>query len=153
MDPSSCLLAHPSACRISCYERAAPLSTRSHLLTRPCRRLRSHHVQQVSGVSGFPGNLPPIYLFWRHERDGTQQLAVHRCLHAQNRICAEVHCCRRYVLAFSGFPYPVSLTLWHMLFCSVVSIALVKGGLVEPVEGMTFEIYKVGSPPATGMAC
>lgn len=33
-----------------------------------------------------------------------------------------------------------------MLFCSVVSAALVKGGLVDPVEGMTFEIYKVHPP-------
>lgn len=50
---------------------------------------------------------------------------------------------RRYVLAYSGFGLPVTLTLWHMLFCSVVSAALVKGGLVAPVQGMTFEIYKV----------
>mmetsp|Transcript_4266 Transcript_4266/g.12303 ORF Transcript_4266/g.12303 Transcript_4266/m.12303 type:complete len:357 (-) Transcript_4266:454-1524(-) len=48
----------------------------------------------------------------------------------------------KYVLAYSGFGLPVTLTLWHMLFCSVVSAALVKGGLVAPVQGMTFEIYK-----------
>ncbi len=32
-----------------------------------------------------------------------------------------------------------------MLFCSVVSFALVKGGLVEAAEGMSFEIYKVAA--------
>ena len=45
------------------------------------------------------------------------------------------HC--RYVLAYSGFPYPITLTTWHMIFCSAVSSMLVQGGYVKPVEGMT----------------
>ena len=43
----------------------------------------------------------------------------------------------RYVLAYSGFPYPITLTTWHMVFCSVVSALLVKGKYVNAVEGMT----------------
>lgn len=53
----------------------------------------------------------------------------------------------KWVLAFSGFPFPVTLTLWHMLFCSVVSFCLVKLGLVAPVEGMTMEVYKTAILP------
>ena len=30
-----------------------------------------------------------------------------------------------------------------MLFCSVVSFCIVKAGLVQPVDGMTLDIYKV----------
>jgi hypothetical protein len=25
----------------------------------------------------------------------------------------------KYILAYGGFPYPISLTMWHMLFSSV----------------------------------
>lgn len=32
----------------------------------------------------------------------------------------------------------------HMFFCSVVSFCIVKAGFVAPVEGMTFDVYKVG---------
>lgn len=56
----------------------------------------------------------------------------------------------KYVLAYSGFPFPVTLTMWHMLFCSVVSFGIVKAGLVAPVEGMTLEIYKTAIVPISG---
>lgn len=32
----------------------------------------------------------------------------------------------------------------HMFFCSVVSFCIVKAGFVAPVDGMTFDVYKVG---------
>mmetsp|Transcript_39408 Transcript_39408/g.100699 ORF Transcript_39408/g.100699 Transcript_39408/m.100699 type:complete len:389 (-) Transcript_39408:42-1208(-) len=32
----------------------------------------------------------------------------------------------KWLLAFSGFPYPIALTLWHMGFCSTVGILAVR---------------------------
>lgn len=102
---------------------------------------RSHHVQQVGGTFA-PMHLPPVACAGGNSELQTPFVCSMPCAQcASQRFCS-----RRYVLAFSGFPFPVSLTLWHMLFCSVVSAALVKGGLVDPVEGMTFEIYKVHPP-------
>lgn len=46
----------------------------------------------------------------------------------------------KYVLAYSGFPFPVSLTLIHMLFCSSVATLLIKTGIVQPVI-MSNELY------------
>lgn len=40
----------------------------------------------------------------------------------------------------SGFPYPVALTLWHMVFCSFLATVIVKLGYVEPI-GMSRETY------------
>ena len=42
------------------------------------------------------------------------------------------------MLAYADFPYPITLTLWHMIFCSVVSAVLVQTGAVKAVDGMTF---------------
>lgn len=33
----------------------------------------------------------------------------------------------KYILAYSGFRYPIALTLWHMVFCTSVSSFLVRG--------------------------
>jgi hypothetical protein len=33
-----------------------------------------------------------------------------------------------------------------MLFCSIVSFCIVKAGLVQPVDGMTLDVYKVLRP-------
>jgi hypothetical protein len=33
----------------------------------------------------------------------------------------------KYILAYSGFKYPIALTLWHMFFCTTVSSFLVRG--------------------------
>jgi len=35
------------------------------------------------------------------------------------------------ILAFSGFPYPIALTLWHMFFCASLAIMLVRSGRVQ----------------------
>ena len=32
----------------------------------------------------------------------------------------------KWLLAFAGFPYPISLTLWHMFFCSTVGFLCVR---------------------------
>ena len=33
----------------------------------------------------------------------------------------------KYILAYSGFKYPIALTMWHMVFCTTVSAVLVRG--------------------------
>ena len=39
----------------------------------------------------------------------------------------------KWLLAFSGFPYPITLTMWHMIFCSTVGFLCVRvGKLVKP---------------------
>lgn len=46
----------------------------------------------------------------------------------------------KFLLAVAGFPYPIALTLWHMLFCSSIAFALVRLGWVKSI-GMSFETY------------
>ena len=46
----------------------------------------------------------------------------------------------KWVLSFSGFPYPVALTLWHMFFCSALAFGVVKLGYVETIN-MSSETY------------
>jgi len=46
----------------------------------------------------------------------------------------------KWVLSFSGFPYPVALTLWHMFFCSALAFGVVKMGYVETIN-MSSETY------------
>ena len=38
------------------------------------------------------------------------------------------------ILAFSGFPYPVALTMWHMFFCASLATILVKSGKVQTIN-------------------
>ena len=38
------------------------------------------------------------------------------------------------MLAFSGFSYPVALTLCHMAFCSALAFALVHMKIVDAVS-------------------
>ncbi|KAL4434231.1 hypothetical protein ABPG75_000672 [Micractinium tetrahymenae] len=40
----------------------------------------------------------------------------------------------KWVLAFSGFPYPVALTMWHMFFCAALAWVIIRLGYVEPVK-------------------
>lgn len=46
----------------------------------------------------------------------------------------------KYILAFSGFPYPITLTMWHMFFCASLAIGLVKSGKVQSIN-MERETY------------
>lgn len=38
----------------------------------------------------------------------------------------------KWLLAYAGFPYPISLTLWHMFFCSTVGFLCVRVFKVSP---------------------
>jgi hypothetical protein len=37
----------------------------------------------------------------------------------------------KYVLAYAGFPYPISLTLIHMAFCASLAFGLIKAGVSD----------------------
>lgn len=47
----------------------------------------------------------------------------------------------------AGFQFPVTLTMWHMLFCSVAAAALVRLGYVAPSEGMNQEVHRQSQLP------
>ena len=47
----------------------------------------------------------------------------------------------KWLLAYSGFPYPIALTLWHMTFCSVVGIACVRVFRVVKSHNMSASDY------------
>lgn len=46
----------------------------------------------------------------------------------------------KWILAFYGFPYPVTLTMWHMLFSSALAFLCVRTGYVPSVN-MTADTY------------
>ncbi|GAB4819493.1 hypothetical protein N2152v2_006539 [Parachlorella kessleri] len=46
----------------------------------------------------------------------------------------------KYILAYGGFPYPITLTMWHMFFCATLAIGLVKSGKVQSIN-MERETY------------
>jgi hypothetical protein len=47
----------------------------------------------------------------------------------------------KWLLAFSGFPFPIALTLWHMLFCSCVGVLAVRVLKVVKSHNMTPREY------------
>lgn len=47
----------------------------------------------------------------------------------------------KWLLAFSGFPYPITLTMWHMLFCSSVGFLCVRVGKVVKTHNMSAHDY------------
>lgn len=47
----------------------------------------------------------------------------------------------KWLLAFSGFPYPITLTSWHMLFCSVIAFMCVRVFKVAKSHNMAPRVY------------
>jgi len=47
----------------------------------------------------------------------------------------------KWILAYSGFGYPVALTFWHMVFCTTVVTALVRGAKITTRLKMTRKEY------------
>ncbi|CAD7702977.1 unnamed protein product [Ostreobium quekettii] len=56
-------------------------------------------------------------------------------------VSATVILFNKWLLAFSGFPFPISLTLWHMTFCSAVGFAFVRVLGVVPSHGLSAVEY------------
>ena len=46
----------------------------------------------------------------------------------------------KWILAYYGFDYPITLTMWHMLFSSVLAFICVRGGYVPSIN-MSRENY------------
>ena len=46
----------------------------------------------------------------------------------------------KWILAYYGFPYPISLTMWHMAFSAVLAFLCVRLGYV-PAVNMTTDTY------------
>lgn len=59
----------------------------------------------------------------------------------------------KWLLAFSGFPFPIALTLWHMAFCSFVGfmairvLKVVKSHNMSPRDYYT-RVMPIGKAPA-----
>jgi hypothetical protein len=47
----------------------------------------------------------------------------------------------KWVLAYSGFPFPITLTLWHMVFCSTVGFLAVRVFKVVKSHNMSAREY------------
>ncbi|KXZ55498.1 hypothetical protein GPECTOR_2g1047 [Gonium pectorale] len=47
----------------------------------------------------------------------------------------------KWLLAYSGFPFPIALTLWHMVFCSTVGFLAVRVFKVVKSHNMTAKEY------------
>lgn len=47
----------------------------------------------------------------------------------------------KWLLAYSGFPFPIALTLWHMGFCSFVGVLAVRVFRVVKSHNMTAREY------------
>ena len=46
----------------------------------------------------------------------------------------------KWILAYYGFPYPISLTMWHMAFSAILAFLCVRTGYV-PAVNMTTDTY------------
>jgi hypothetical protein len=60
-------------------------------------------------------------------------------------------CATQWLLAYSGFPFPIALTIWHMGFCSAIGciavrvLGLVKSHQMTAREYMT-RVMPIGTP-------
>lgn len=60
----------------------------------------------------------------------------------------------KWLLAYSGFPYPIALTMWHMAFCSSVAFVAVRVlGVVKSHNMSSAEyarrVVPIGEPSST----
>lgn len=47
----------------------------------------------------------------------------------------------KWILVYYGFPFPITLTMWHMAFSAVLATIAVKAGWVRAEKSMTPRIY------------
>lgn len=47
----------------------------------------------------------------------------------------------KWLLAFAGFPFPISLTLWHMFFCSCAGFVCIRTFKISKSFNMSIEDY------------
>jgi len=63
-------------------------------------------------------------------------------------LSAAVILINKYILAYAGFPYPITLTLSHMAFCSTLAFGLIKAGVTETVNLDTSTYFRCVVPIA-----
>ena len=56
----------------------------------------------------------------------------------------------KWILAYYGFHYPISLTMWHMLFSSLLALACVRGGYVPSIN-MSSDTYLKAIVPISAL--
>lgn len=56
----------------------------------------------------------------------------------------------KWLLAYSGFPFPIALTLWHMFFCSCVGVLAVRVLKVVKSHNMSSKEYMKRVMPIGG---
>lgn len=59
----------------------------------------------------------------------------------------------KWVLAYSGFPFPIALTLWHMIFCSSVGFLAVRVLKLVKSHNMTAREYCTRVLPIGAVRC
>lgn len=59
----------------------------------------------------------------------------------------------KWLLAYSGFPYPISLTLWHMVFCTFVGTMAVRVFKVVKSHNMSRRDYIRRVMPIGELSC
>jgi hypothetical protein len=71
---------------------------------------------------------------------GPADLTICRCMFLWIFLSAAVILINKYVLAYSGFPYPIALTCTHMAFCSILAWVFVKLGFADatPLSAETY---------------
>ena len=47
----------------------------------------------------------------------------------------------KWILVYYGFPFPITLTMWHMAFSALLATIAVKAGWVRAEKSMTPKIY------------
>ena len=62
-------------------------------------------------------------------------------------LSASVILFNKFIIAFGGFPFPITLTVWHMLFSFSLASALVWSGAVPRTEGMDAQRYATSIMP------
>jgi drug/metabolite transporter (DMT)-like permease len=56
-------------------------------------------------------------------------------------LSASVIMFNKYILAYAGFPFPITLTVWHMIFSGTISTIMVHSGIVMPSDEMCAYTY------------
>jgi hypothetical protein len=59
----------------------------------------------------------------------------------------------KWLLAYSGFPYPIALTMWHMAFCSSIAFVLVRVLGVVKSHNMSAREYATRVMPIGECCC
>lgn len=112
-----------------------------------CNSVAELHKIEDTGYK-FPVNAPACgwgSALWAGTENGLRLLLVQVVLNSFYvtlwiSLSGTVILYNKWILAYYGFPYPISLTMWHMAFSSVLAFFCVRMGYV-PAVNMTADTY------------